>query len=706
MKPTNHLNAQSENNIKTNELPNKKETSEFKNQLNSHTTFLADGGMTTSLYDRGFYIHRSFEELNLTHPQDVLNVSLDFKKAGAQILNTNSFNALETKLTKYGLQDQRVDILKASVKIAREASSSENYIDALDPTYVLGSMGPLGVIIEPLGSMSRKEAQEMFKKNVMVFEECKVDGYSLLSFHDLSELETAILAIRELSQKPIFAHVGIQGNMQTSFGFSIQEFVNVIHKHDVEVLGFSGEVGPNDMLTALQILRPLTERAISIAPNAGLPRYVNDEYIYMCNPDYLGKFAKRFAQAGAQIIGGHSGVSAAHIQAMNNSLRMLRSSSDGHVHGHSLNLKITDAKQTKTIEQTEAAQQAGNVKEIEVVEEFTSETAKQSTSLILKSTHRTPKSESQSYLAYCLAHANSSEKIISIEINPPKGVELESFLELCESLDEAQIPFVNIPDGARAMARMSSLQLASLIKNKFHIEPIPHFTTRDRNLIGLQSDLLGAYINGVKNVLVVTGDPPKLGNCPGATAVYDVDAIGLTHIIHRMNHGLDLGGSPFGTPTNLCNGVALNPTAINQELEIQRFKYKIEAGAQFAITQPIYDLDVYKQFFEACGECPIPIIMGVWPLVSLRNAEFLKYEVPGVSVPDIIIQKMGAFKNDKEASLKVGIELAAEIIEKSKGFTAGYQISAPFNKVSVALEVIKQSKVNVAQRGNTKVKTN
>lgn len=272
---------------------------------------------------------------------------------------------------------------------------------------------------------------------------------------------------------------------------------------------------------------------------------------------------------------------------------------------------------------------------------------------------------------------------------PPTLADLDKFKVRCKELADGGVRFVNIPDGARAMARISSFQLSSYIQEHFGLEAIPHMTCRDRNLIGLQSDLLGAHVQGIRNVLAVTGDPPKLGNNPGATAVYDVDAIGLTHIISRMNSGLDIGGKAAGSRTEFVLGVALNPTAKNRELEIKRFRYKIEAGADYAITQPIYNLETYLQFMEELGPVDIPVIMGIWPLVSLRNAEFLRNEVPGVDVPDWVVEEMRLAGDSKEDALKRGIEIAHKTMSEAKGVVAGFQVSAPFNKVEVALEVIR-----------------
>ncbi len=603
--------------------------------LNSKEVFLLDGAMATSLYDRGFYINRSFEELSLTEPQAVKEVVHLFKKAGSKIIHTNTFNASVPKLTTYGLQKSLKDIIVSSARLAREVVQDEGY--------VLGLIGPLGVLVEPLGPTSLVEAEDMFSENVKAFETTEVDAIALNGFHDLNELRAAIAAVRKNSKLPLFVSIGVQENLKTSQGHKIDEFAKLADEANVDALGICGEVGPSGMLTALEKLRPLTNKPIYLLPNAGLPRYVNDQYIYLCNPDYIGKYAKRFVQAGANMVGGHCGVGDSHIKAISNSIRMTQSMT-----GQTLSTKV----QVSTKES----------KPMEVVP-----------------------IENRSLLGKYL---KEKKRVISIEILAPVMSDMPKFFEKCEQLQNGGVEFINIPDGARAMARTSSLQLSAFVKNKFKLEPIPHFTCRDRNLIGLQSDILGAYVNGVRNLLLVTGDPPKLGNTPGATAVYDVDAIGLTHIVSRMNQGLDLGGSSTGERTEFLAGVALNPTAKNIDLEIQRFKYKIEAGADFAMTQPIYNLETYVKFFEKMGPVNIPIVMGIWPLVSLRNAEFLKYEVPGVDVPDWVVEEMRKAGDSKEEALKRGADIAIKTMSEAQKHVAGFQVSAPFNRAEVALNVI------------------
>jgi homocysteine S-methyltransferase len=602
---------------------------------------VADGAMATSLYEKGFYINRSFEELSLTEPQAIKDTVLGFERSGAKVFHTNTFNATIPKLAKYGLQEELGTLISKSSELSRETLGPD--------AFLIGVVGSLGLLIEPLGQTSREEAQTYFSANFKSFEKTSVDAIAINAIHDLNEMEAALRAAKEHSSKPIFIGIGLNDNLKTSQGHSLENFVAMGHKYDVAAIGICGEVGPSGMLTAIQALRPLTKKPIYALPNAGMPRYVNDQYIYLCSPDYMGKFAKRLALAGANIIGGHCGVYASHIKAIANTLRMASS-----------------------------------------LTEITVDSISRALPTHIEPIQEKPKSplpiEQRSQLG---AAFKSGKKILTIEVVPPALSGVDKFMEQCAEIEKATVDFVNIPDGARAMARVSSLHLAAMVKQKFKIEPIPHYTCRDRNLIGLQSDLLGAYVSGVRNLLLVTGDPPKLGNNPGATGVYDVDSIGLTHITARMNHGLNMGGAAAGGQTSFMVGVALNPTAQNVDLELSRFKYKIEAGADYAITQPIYNIDTYKKFMDRLGSVNIPIIMGIWPVVSLRNAEFLKNEVPGVDVPDWVLEEMQKAGDNKDDAIQRGLEIAVRTMEEAKNLVAGFQVSAPFNKVDIAVKAIR-----------------
>ncbi len=609
----------------------------LKEFLHRGSPIVSDGAMATALYEKGFYINRSFEELCLTESQAVQEVHREFVLSGSQLIATNTFNATKPKLMEYGLQNQHKSILASAVQLAQRAAGSE--------AYVLGLLGPLPVLIEPLGPTAYTEAVGLYQEVAQQLEESGVDGFTIEGFHNLKNLEAAIEAIKSVSpSKPILAHLSINEDMRSSYGNTPEDMVVLANNYDLDVLGFCGEVGPSGMLTALDRIRPLTDRLISLKPNAGMPKYVNDQWIYLCNPDYLAKYGKRFVQHGANIVGGYCGVYAPHIRAVTNAVRMTQQ------------LSSTESSHLRFLP--------------------TPTTEKKDPCLLAE----------RSQLGADLA---AQKKVFTVEMIPPKGVEVDLFLQNCRKLKEKNVRYVNIPDGARAIARLSSLHLAAYVNQETHLEAIPHLTARDRNIIGLQSDLLGSHLSGVRNLLLITGDPPKLGNIKGATGVYDVDAIGLTHIASRMNGGVDLSGGSMGSRTEFCVGVALNPTAPYRELEMNRFKYKMEAGADYAITQPIYDPEAYLQFMEGLGGVKtIPIIMGIWPLVSLRNAEFLKNEVPGVSVPDWVIEEMEKAQGDKDESVKRGIEIALKTIDRIEKWVAGFQVNAPFNRVEIALEVI------------------
>ena len=372
---------------------------EFRSFVKSDQPIVVDGGMATALYEKGFYINRSFEELSLTESQVVREVTQSFKQAGAQILGTNTFGAVYPKLVKYGIQDQLEQILEKATEIAKEV--------ACDEAYVAGTIGPLGLLLEPLGPTGEQDAVQFFARNVKQFEQSGVDVISLVGFHDLKELEAAVKAVRQYSRLPVMLHMAIQESMKSSYGHTVSELVALADKYDVEVVGFSGEVGPSGMLTALEKIRPLTQRKISLLPNAGLPRYVNDEYIYLCNPDYIGKYAKRFIQAGANLAGGHSGVHHDHIKAIANSIRMTQS----------LNVEAGASSVPSHLQP------------------------------IVDEPKREAQMDQRSELGKALANG---EQVVSVEIVPPKGIDFEKFKSHCQELEKANVKFVNIPDGARA----------------------------------------------------------------------------------------------------------------------------------------------------------------------------------------------------------------------------------------------------------------
>jgi len=603
-----------------------------------------DGGIATELYERGFYINRPFEELNLTHPRDVAAVHESYLDAGSHVITTNSFSLTSPQLEKFDLKDRQKDLLCAAIEVAKTAVKNKR-------TGRIGlSLGPMSVLIEPLGPTSLEEVRQEYEQLARyAVGHGGFDFYNLETFSNVEELAAAIDGIRQVdSDRPILASITA---MSSEVHF-IQKFASQIgSRADVQALGMNCSEGPNDLLQSLKILKPLTQKLIVIQPNAGIPRSINGRYFYMTSPDYLAKFAKRYIEAGAFGVGGCCGTGPDHIRAIASSVKMLDAK------GLSMNRSTVSRIEVSSIDQEK-------IKTRDLDERTRSKVG---------------------------SSLRAGKKVISIEITSPRGTDLAKFMLALEQVKKAKVDFINVPDGARASTRVSSLHLASFInaKPELGVTIIPHLTTRDRNLIALQSDLLGASINQVNDLLLITGDPPKLGNSRDATPVYDIDSIGLTYLVNRLNQGLTPQGDALGSSTEFGIGVASNPTAINLELEVSRWKYKVESGADFAFTQPIYDAETFLRWKDKLGADYKPHMVGIWPFVSYKNAEFMAHEVPGVHVPAWALEKMAEVQDDPQASVKRGIEIASQIMKKLWNECEGFAISAPLGRVDVALEVLK-----------------
>ncbi len=596
-------------------------------------TILFDGGMGTMLYAKGIYINTCFDELNLTAPHLVRQVHEEFLRAGADVLETNTFGASSYKLEPFGLAQKLHDINLRGAQIAREVAG--------DDTYVAGSIGPLGVPIEPIGRVGFDEARADFAKRVKALREGGVDVIILETFLYPSELEQAILAVRDESDLPVIAQVVIRNGETLAVGTPIADAVSRINGFAPDILGFNCAVGPKEMLDALETAVGLTSRPISLMPNAGEPRRVEGRTIYLGSPEYFAEFSKRFVQTGARIIGGCCGTTPEHIKSMRRAIAALEPPPRDRI-------RVEEAR-------------------VEAAPEVTPYAPQDKSRLSCRLADR-------KYVTLC-------------ELVSPKGVDADRVLKQARQLAHHGVDAINIPDGPRASSRMSALALAILIQRNVNIEVLLHYTCRDRNVIGMQSDLLGAWALGIRNILAVTGDPPKLGNYPDATAVYDVDAIGLTNLLWRLNHGLDIARNPIGEPTGYLVGVGANPGAINLDEELRRLDFKVEAGAEFIITQPVFDLRIFENFLRRIEHIKIPLLSGIWPLVSLRNAEFLNHEVPGASVPDDVMDRMRVAKSKDEA-LAVGTAVAKEMVQQVRQHTQGIQIAVPFGRVEMVLEVL------------------
>ena len=609
----------------------------FRELLESNSIHVFDGAMGTMLYAKGVYINRCYDELNLSNPDLVQEIHEEYIRAGADIIETNTFGATFHNLNQYGLCDNLHEINLAAARIARKAAG--------DRAYVAGAIGPLGVRIEPYGPTSFDEAKDMFKAQAAALLEGGVDLFILETFSDISAIRQAIRAVREVCDLPIIAQMTILTDGNTSFGTTPELFTARLDEWGADVIGLNCGVGPAIILTALEKMRGVTTKKLAAQPNAGLPRDVQGRQFYMCSPEYMSKFAKRFIQSGAKFIGGCCGTTPAHIKLISDAVRAASPRAQR---------VIFSAQSAQVTEVTPA--------DLQVV----------------------PPEERSNWSRKIV----KGEFVTSVEVLPPKGVDAVKTLESIRLLKDAGVDGVNIPDGARAQSRMSALATAVLVEQQIGIESVLHYCCRDRNLLGMMSDLLGAAALGIRNLLLITGDPPKMGPYPDATAVFDIDAIGLTNMVNKLNHGLDIGNNPIGQPTAFCIGVGVNPGAINPEEESRRFEYKVEAGAQYAITQPVFDTSQLRDFIKAIEHVRIPIVAGIWPLVSYRNAEFLHNEVPGVRVTPSIMERMRAASAiSKEAGRDEGLKIARESLLEVRDIIQGVQVSAPFGNVKYALEV-------------------
>jgi methionine synthase I (cobalamin-dependent)/5,10-methylenetetrahydrofolate reductase len=601
---------------------------------------LCDGAMGTLLYAKGVFINKCYDELNLTQPDLIRNIHQEYLNAGAEIIETNTFGGNSFRLGRHGLADKVNEVNQKGAELAREAADAFNLKKAAN-VLVAGSIGPLGLRIEPLGKTSREEARASFREQITALVAGGVDLLMLETFGYLEELHQAILAAREIApDKLLVAQVTIDEDGNCLDGASPETFTSKLNGWNVDVIGCNCSVGPVAMLEAIERIRRLTDKPLAAQPNAGIPRSIEGRNIYLCSPEYMASYARKFVNAGVNLVGGCCGTTPEHIKAMNSALRM--ADAKGKTGGFRV---ITEAKRESSI---------------------------------------TPPPLSQrSNLGKKLA---AGEFVTLVEIVPPKGVDFRKEVEGAKFLKAAGIDAINIPDSPRASARMSNMALCLLVQQQAGIETVLHFTCRDRNVLSMQSELLGAYTTGLHNLICITGDPPKLGNYPDATAVFDVDAIGLVNIVRNLNHGLDVGGNPIGSGTRFMIGVGANPGIVNIDEEVRRFEYKVEAGAEYAVTQPVFDIALLEQFLRRIDHHRIPVLAGIWPLTSVRNAEFMKNELR-VSVPDAIIDRMARAPN-ADAARAEGILIAREMLHQVRGLVQGAQVAAPLGRYSSAIDVL------------------
>jgi len=606
---------------------------EFRDQL-ANRVIVADGAMGTMLYSRGVFINRCFDELNLAQPDLIRQIHREYVKAGAEILETNTFGANRARLAAFGIAEKLTAINHAGVRIAREAAADSK-------AYVAGAIGPLGLRIEPLGPTSFTEAREIFREQATALIEGGADLLILETFGNLEELREAVQAAHEAGGGaiPIIAQVTIDDFGHLPGGTDPESFTRTMDAWPVDAIGLNCSVGPKATLETIEQMMQYSTKPMSAMPNAGLPTRVEGRNIYLCSPEYMAQYARRLLWAGVRIIGGCCGTTPDHIKLIRSETRSLQPSAK---------------KLAVTVETPQAKTHA------------------------LAAMPVAQKSTLGAKLA-------EGKFVAFVEILPPRGVDAKLEIDGARRCAEAGIDCINVPDGPRASARMSAQVTCQLIKQQAGIEPVLHFCCRDRNILSIQSELLGAHAAGVRNLICITGDPPRMGLYPDATAVFDVDAIGLVNIANNLNHGLDIGGNPMGSQTAMLIGVGANPGALNMDEEIRRLDWKVEAGAEYIVTQPVFDLDLLEAFLKRTAHVKIPVICGIWPLTSFRNAEFMVNELR-VPVPANFMERMQRVDNAEKARQE-GVNIAREMVVRVHGMVQGVQLSAPFGRYQMALDV-------------------
>ncbi len=599
---------------------------------------VCDGAMGTQLYAKGIFINRCFESLNLSHPDLVADVHAEYLKAGADVIETNTFGANRMKLRSFGLGDQVRAINLAGAEIARRAVAN-----AKGDAYVAGAIGPLGVRVEPWGRTGVDEAEAMFRDQAQALVDGKVDLFILETFRDLNEIGAAIAAVRSVCDLPIVAQMTTEEDGASLDGAPPEQFAPELIARGANVVGVNCSVGPAPMLETVERISDIVDVWLSAQPNAGKPRDIEGRNLYLCSPEYMASYARRFIASGVRLVGGCCGTTPEHIRQIALAAKSL----------------------TPGLARHAAAGDASNP--------------------VASQPNAQPPVPRESKSAFARKLVNGGF-VRAIELVPPRGHAPAPALDEASTLARRGVDVVTIPDGPRSGARMSALSMAVLVQQHAGVEALLQYSCRDRNLLGIQSDLLGAHAMGVRNILGITGDVRNLGDIPDATAVFDVDSIGLTNVINRLNHGLDIGGQSIGEPASFHAGVMVNPSR-DLDQELRRLEFKVEAGAEFAVTRPVFDVAAFERFLKRVEPLRLPIIVGIWPFESALNAEFMANEVPGVTVPDVLVERMRK-TTSVEAAVAEGVQVAREIVSAVKSMAAGVQISTPSGRLDAALDVL------------------
>ena len=591
-----------------------------------------DGAMGTEIYRRHVYLNRNFEELSISEPVLIRQIHQDYVDAGADVLTTNSYGANREALARFGFAERTAAINKAAAELARGVAQN-----AKRQVFVAGSVGPVSA-----PGITRARRIELLDEQITAL---AGDGVDCLIFETLPTrtlAEDAVTALQAAGvELPFIVSFAVNEQGESSVGEPVERLLLPFASLAPAAWGLNCGLGPDGLLGAVERAVRHTHTPIIVQPNAGLPKEVDNRRITLCSPEYLTTYAKRYLKLGTRGVGGCCGTTPDHIREVARALRPLA---------------------LRHIEIKAVPAEAIEMKPVVPLVEKTKFSAK----------------------------IARGAWVTSIELVPPRGYNLADIVTKAAQCKAAGVDAINIPDGPRASARISPLITSLEIQNKAGIEAMLHVCARDRNIISLQADLLGCAAVGLQNLLFITGDPPKLGPYPAASGVFDVDAIGLVRLQARLNRGVDLGGQGIDPQTRAVIGVGADPNALDFDREVRRFREKVEAGAEFAITQPVFAAEPLFRFLDAIADLKLPVLAGVWPLASYRNAQFMKNEVPGVVVPDELLTRMGAVES-RDDQRKIGIEIAREMVAKIRHRLAGLQVSAPMGNVTTALAVIVQS---------------
>ncbi len=613
---------------------------------------LADGAMGTMLFAQGFPYSVCYEELNVSQPEVVAEIHRSYIEAGAQIIETNTFGANRYRLDKFGLGDKVRSFNLRAAKLAREVRDISG-----EAVLVAGSVGPLG---QQRGhNYQPDEMRQAFREQIEALMEGGVDFLLLETFYDYQQMVHALSVAKSISDLPVVAQMTFSEDGHTFSGHTPAEAFKMLQARGADVIGLNCHVGPQGSLAVLEQLAAARPGFpyLSVMPNAGAPERIDGRLFYHAGPDYFASYIPRFIEAGAKLLGGCCGTTPAHIAAMREALKSVQPE--------------PVSPMSRAIEVTSNAEMFSPPHSDEAVK------TERGTSKATLTTFEPTR------LAQLLAQGKFA---VSVEMSPPRGVKATKMLQAAAQMAELGADAVNITDNAMASVRMGSIGCAMLIQQSVGIDTVIHFTSRDRNLMALQSDLLGAHSNGIRNILALTGDPPRMGSYPGASGIWDVESSGLIEILHRMNQGCDWNNTSIGTPANFNIGAAFNPTATDLPTEIDRLRRKLAAGAQFIMTQPVFDPAVLTETLAQVGKIEVPILAGIMLLHNYKHAEYMFHEVPGIVVPQSVLKRMN---EAGEKGMLEGLKIATEVVSAIHSQIQGVYIMPSHGKYEASGELVK-----------------